>query len=106
MDNKKGKMDRFKTRRVDIAFILLILVTLAAMVNIIVLTYQYASGSSEQAVTTAESYALDAEEKFASRMDYLREKTEAVALVAGTIDTPEKLHKFLSDVEFSDGCTD
>ena len=96
-------MDQFKTRRVDVIFILLILVSLAAMINIIVLTSQYYTGSSEQAVRAAEAYALDAQEKFESKMDYIRDKTEAVALVAGTFSEQSELHTFFSDIISSEG---
>ncbi len=96
-------MDRFKTRRVDIAFVLLILVSLAAMVNIIVLTSQYYTGSSEQAVRAAEVYSLDAQEKFVGKIDAIREKTESVALVAGTMGSVTELRTYLSDFRSSQG---
>ena len=94
-------MDQFKTRRVDIAFVLLILVSIAAMVNIIVLTSQYYTGSSEQAVRAAEVYSLDAQEKFEGKLDYIREKTEAVAHVAGSITEKTELHNFFRDMRSS-----
>ena len=94
-------MDQFRTRRVDIAFVLLILVSLAAMVNVIVLTMQYYTGSSEQAVRAAEVYSLDAQEKFVGKIDAIREKTEAVALVAGTMGTANDLRAYLNDFRAS-----
>ena len=90
-------MDQFKTRRVDIAFVVLILVSIAAMVNIIVLISQYYTGSSEQAVRAAQVYSLDAQEKFESKLDHVREKTEAVALVASSMSNSADLHVFFSD---------
>ena len=72
-------MDQFKTRRGDIIFVLLILMSIVAMVNVIVLNSQYSSVSSEQAIATAEAYALDSSEKFAGKFDYVREITQAVA---------------------------
>ena len=96
-------MDQFKTRRVDIAFVLLILVSLAAMVNIIVLISQYYTGSSEQAVRAAEVYSLDAQEKFVGRIDSVREKSEAVAMVAGTMGTDADLRIYLNDFRSSQG---
>ena len=96
-------MDQLKTRKVDIAFILLILVSLAAMVNIIVLTLQYYNGSTEESIRAAEVYSLDAQEKFEGRMDYIREKTDAIALVAGTMSDRNELHTFFSDVLSAEG---
>ena len=99
-------MDKFKAHRVDIAFVILILITIAALVNVIVLTMQYYTGSSEQAVSTAETYALDVREKFASKMDYIREKTQAVALVAGSMTSDFDLQSFLRGVLHSTGDED
>ena len=91
-------MDQFKTRRVDIAFVLLILVSIIAVVNIVVLTLQYYTGSSEQAVRAAQVYSLDAQEKFEGKLDYIRENTEAVARVAGTLEDRHDLHNLLNNV--------
>ncbi len=99
-------MDQFKAHRFDIAFVILILITIAAFVNVIVLTSQYYSGSSEQAVSTAETYALDISEKFEGKMDYVREKTSAVALVAGSMTSKSDLHAFLYGVLHSTGDKD
>ena len=63
-------MDHSKTRKVDIAFILLILVSLAAMVNLIVLASQYYAGTSDQSVRAAEVYALDVQEKFEGNLRF------------------------------------
>lgn len=91
-------MNRFKTGRVDFAFVLLILVSIAAMINIIVLTFQYASGTSEQAVRSAEVYSMDVQEKFSAEMDSVRDRTQAVAMVAGTMTEENALKSFVYDI--------
>ena len=96
-------MDHSKTRKVDIAFILLILVSLAAMVNLIVLASQYYAGTSDQSVRAAEVYALDVQEKFEGKMDYIREKTEAIAFIVGSFGDEKDLQAFFSDLTSSDG---
>ena len=78
MEGFKG----FKTRRVDLVFVLLIMISITALVNVIVLQSQYSSGASEQAIATAEAYALDASEKFSGKFDYIRETTQAIATIA------------------------
>ena len=91
-------MERFKTHRVDVVFILLILVSVAAMINIIILTSQYSSGSSAQTIATAEVYALDVREKFTAKMDGIREKTKSVAVAAATMTDADSLSEFLRNV--------
>ena len=78
MEGFKG----FKTRRVDLVFVLLIMISITALVNVVVLQSQYSSATSEQAIATAEAFALDASEKFSGRFEYIREKTQAIATMA------------------------
>ncbi|MBP5466545.1 MAG: GGDEF domain-containing protein [Clostridia bacterium] len=75
-------MEGVRTRKVDLVFILLILISIAALVNVSMLNSQYLSGTSEQAIATAEAYSLDTGEKFAGRFGYVKEKTAAIAATA------------------------
>ena len=95
-------MDQFKTRRGDIIFVLLILMSIVAMVNVIVLNSQYSSVSSEQAIATAEAYALDSSEKFAGKFDYVREITQAVAATAKPSTSASDVHHTLNTIVSAD----
>ena len=90
------KTERIKTWRGDLVFVLLILVSIAAMVNVIVLQSQYSSGASDQAIATAEAYSLDVSEKFAGQIEYVRERTTAVANMAQTTYTESDFNTLLN----------
>ena len=92
------KTERLKNRRGDIVFVLLILMSIAAMINVLVLYSQYSSVASDQAVATSEAYSLDVSEKFAAKFDYMREKTQAIAELAGSAVTDAELHNLFISV--------
>lgn len=87
-----------KMKKGDIVFVLLILVSIAAMVNVLVLNSQYLSGASEQAVLTAQAYSLDASEKFSGKFEYIRQKTKAVADIARSSAEKSELNDLLNSV--------
>ena len=89
---EQSKTEQFKTRKGDIIFVLLILMTIVAMVNVLVLHSQYSSGASDQAIATAEAYALDVSEKFSGKLSSVRDKTKAIADIAGSADDLSELH--------------
>lgn len=96
------RTEQFKTKKGDIVFILLILMTIVAMVNVLVLQSQYSSGANDQAVATSEAYALDVSEKFAGRLDSVRERTQAIADIAGVATGSSELHDLFTAVLSAD----
>ena len=93
---------KFKTRRGDIVFVLLILVSIAAMVNVFVLQSQYSSVSNDQAVATAEAYSLDVTEKFSAKLDYIRGKTQTTVDTAKAATSKEEFDTLLARVLAAD----
>ena len=93
---------RLKFNKGDIIFVILLLVSVAALVNVFVLMSQYSSGTSEQALLMSSAYAEDAGSKFTRRMDIIRERTQSVANVAASLDSMESLYDYLGRLQYDD----
>ena len=64
----------------DIAFVVLLIISLIAMITILSLAMQYSSGMNDQAVLISETYSEDVNSKFRLQIDAFRERTSALAL--------------------------
>ena len=93
--------DKIKFNKGDIIFVILILVSIAALVNVFVLIDKYSSGTQEQAVLMTSAYAEDAGGAFRAEMDLLRGKAEVVASVASGYSDREELENYLSTLRFT-----
>lgn len=93
---------RLKFNKGDLLFVVLLLVSIAALVNVFVLMSQYSSGTTDQALLMASAYAEDAGGKFVKRMDVIREKTQSIATMAAAAADVETLTDFLSDLQYDD----
>ena len=90
---------RVKFNKGDIIFVILLLVSVAALVNVFVLMSQYSSGTSEQALLMASAYAEDAGGKFGKRMDIIREKTQSVATMAASCDSLASVYDYFGRLQ-------
>ncbi|MBO4262569.1 MAG: EAL domain-containing protein, partial [Clostridia bacterium] len=88
--------EKIKFNRGDIVFVILILVSVAALVNVFVLMDKYSSGTQEQAILMSSAYADDAGSAFRKQMDLLRGKAEAVASVAAGYNDREDLENYFT----------
>ena len=93
---------RSKFYKGDIIFVVLLLVSIAALVNVFVLMSQYSSGTQEQAVLMASAYADDVGAQFGKRMDAVRAKTQAVASVAASYASRLDLDAYFNSLQYDD----
>ena len=91
-----------KFNRNDLIFVVLVLVSIIALVNVFVLMSQYSSGTSEQALLMSSAYAEDAGGKFTKQINLIREKTSSVAAICATFDNVTDLDIYLDKMRHDD----
>lgn len=87
----------------DISFIILVFVSLVSFLNILVLSLKYSSGTEQQAVVMAETYADEARNAYLNKMNSLREKSNAIAVAASSYTDKIALDDFLYNITLADG---
>lgn len=100
---QSNSKNNFSYRGRDVSFVVLLLVSLAAFFNILVLSLNYSSGTEEQAVITAETYSDDAKTAFVTRLNSLREKTRSIAVASAAYTDIIKLNDFLYNCTQTEG---
>ena len=94
----------FSTHGRDISFVVLLIISLAVLVNIFILALKYSSGTEEQAILMAEIYSEDASDQFHNKIDDLREKTNALAAgINNNSDSIDDVDYYLNTIMRSDG---
>ncbi|MBO4540033.1 MAG: hypothetical protein J5781_07115, partial [Clostridia bacterium] len=91
----------------DIAFVILLIISLAVLVDIFVLALKYSSGTEDEAILMAGIYSEDATNGFTNEIDDLREKTNALAAgIANNSEDAEKINYYLNSIMRSEGYKD
>ncbi len=91
----------------DIAFVVLLIISLAVLVDIFALALKYSSGTEDQAILMAGIYCEDATNKFTNKLDDLREKTNALAAgIVNNSEDAEKINYYLNSIMRSEGYKD
>ena len=100
---QKTSVKGTSSRGGDIAFVILLLISVVALVTILNLSMQYSAGTNEQAVLMAETYSEELNNRFELQIGGFREKTTALAVAVKNFDTREELDAFLMDIPRTEG---
>ncbi|MBO7377680.1 MAG: EAL domain-containing protein [Clostridia bacterium] len=90
---------KVKFERGDFIFVILILVSIAALVNVFVLVSMYSSGTQEQALLMSSAYAESAGVEYRKQMDFLRSKAQAIATMAAGYADQDDLERYLGSLQ-------
>ncbi len=101
--NPKISTGRSFSRAGDVAFVLLLFISVAAMVTILGLSMQYSSGTNAQAVLMAETYSEEVNDGFIMQINSFREKTAALAVAVSSFDDQESLNRYLGEIPRTEG---
>lgn len=99
----KTKTDKPTSYGRDFSFAILLLVSLGVFFNILVLALNYSSGMEKQAIVMANTYAEETANAFRTKMNELRETTNALSSAASGFSDRDDLNNFFYNALLSDG---